>query len=432
MRAHFYLIAMAIGGLYAVMTPLATETKGAAIKSMESATLDAARELGRLENQALIFPADRQLYAEAGKTAWRYVEQHYQPHTGLVDATMGYPYTTVWDIASSLAALYAGHELKLLNTPEYDIRMRQALQTLRTIDMFDAAAFNKVYSTRTGAMIGRNQRPSKLGYGWSATDLGRLLVWLKIVAVNQPQYRDDAAAVVNRLAMSRLVKDGYLRGEDLDAAGAPRLYQEGQIGYEQYAAQGFALWGFAPQKAMSLRENGVPITVMGKTLLADLRGRDRVTSDPFILMGLELGWNREMAQLAGQLLAVQEERYRKTGRVTLVAEDAVSVAPHFFFYYSAYTNNKDFGIDVQSPVGVENPRWVSAKAAFAWHALLPSAYTELALRTVMPARSPNGWSSGVYEASGKSTETLNINTAAVILTAALVHATGEPLLIPER
>jgi hypothetical protein len=377
----------------------------------------------------VIFPEERRLYADAGTTAWRYVERYYQPATGWVDATSGYPYTTVWDIASSLAALYAGHELKLLDTTEYNRRMRRALQTLKTIDLFDSAAFNKVYSTRTGSMAGRDQRPSKQGYGWSALDIGRLLVWLKIVAANQPQYADDAAAVVGRLMMNRIVRDGYLSGEDLDTSGQPRLYQEGQIGYEQYAARGFALWGFVPQKAMSMRENGVPVTVMGQTLFADIRGRDCVTSDPLILMGLELGWDRETEEQARQLLAAQEERYRKTGRVTVVAEDAVNVPPHFFYYYCAYSKNKDFAIDVQNQrAAVENPRWVSSKAAFAWHVLLPSPYTELALRTVSPARALNGWSSGVYETSGESTGTSNINTAAVILTATLVHMTGEPLL----
>jgi hypothetical protein len=428
------LIAAAIV-VVCTVTRVSTETEKpeahTGIARMELAQVEAARELGRLANKSVILPDERQMYADAGRTAWRYVEQHYEPATGLVDATSEYPYTTVWDMASTLGALYAGHELKLLDTAGYDRRMRRVLQTLATIDLFDAAAFNKVYSTRTGSMVGRDESPSKRGYGWSATDMGRLLVWLKIVAVHQPQYGDAAAAVVSRLAMSRLVKDGYLWGEDLDTAGVPRLYQEGQIGYEQYAASGFALWGFEPQKAMSLRENGVPIIVMGRTLLADIRGRDRLTSDPIILMGLELGWNQETERLAAELLAAQEERYRITGRVTVVAEDAVSVPPDFFYYYCAYTNNKDFAIDVQNPVAAaEGPRWVSAKAAFAWHVLLPSAYTELALRTVAPARAPNGWSSGVYEVSGKSTGTLNINTAAVILTAALVHATGEPLLSP--
>jgi hypothetical protein len=195
-----------------------------------------------------ILPDEARLYTQAAETAWLYVERNYEPATGLIDATSGYAYTTVWDMASSLAVLYTGHELKLLNASEYDVRMRRLLRTMQTMDLFDNAGFNKVYSTRTAAMIDRDQKATKKGYGWSAIDAGRLLVWLKIVAVNQPKYQDDAAAIVRRLDMKRIIKDGYMWGEDKDDAGLPRVYQEGQTGYEQYAARGFALWGVTPQR----------------------------------------------------------------------------------------------------------------------------------------------------------------------------------------
>jgi flagellin-like hook-associated protein FlgL len=84
------------------------------------------------------------------------------------------------------------------------------------MDLFDRAAFNKSYDSRTGRMIDRSQRLSSRGIGWSVTDVGRILIWLRIIAVNQPQFASQAAAVVKRLDMSRLIKDGYLQGEDLD------------------------------------------------------------------------------------------------------------------------------------------------------------------------------------------------------------------------
>lgn len=385
----------------------------------------------RIENPlaALIFPDERRLYSEASASAWRYVDRHYRRSTGLIDATDGYAFATIWDIGSGLAALYAGHELSLIATPEYDRRIRRALGTLASVNLFDKAAFNKVYSTTDGAMVDGDGRPSARGHGWSAIDVGRLLVWLHIIATNQPQYRAEAERVAGRLAMDRIVSEGYLHGEDLDAAGAPRRYQEGRLGYEQYAARGFSAWHAPATRARGLRENGVPITVMGQELLADLRGGDRVTSDPLILLGLELGWDAETAPVATAFLAAQEARYRHTGRVTLAGEDAISRPPYFFYYYCAFTNGKDFGIDVQhAGAVVDDPRWVSTKAAFAWHALRPSAYTELALRSVKPAQTANGWGSGVYENSGTSTGTLNINTAAVILEAALMHARGVPIL----
>lgn len=400
----------------------------APLMKAEATDRQAAAEWQRLERKYFAPPDDQRLFDDAARSAWAYVERHYVPATGLVDATAGYAYTTVWDVASGIAALYCGQALGFLDEAEYDTRLRRVLATLRGMGIVEGTAFNKVYSTRTAAMIGRDERPSARGYGWSTTDLGRLLIWLRIIADTQPQYAADAAAIVKRLDFTRLVADGYTWGEDFDAAGKPRRYQEGQIGYEQYSARGFAAWGANVDRALDLDANGVPVKIMGRTVYADARGRDRLTSDPIILMGLETGWDPPMERLARQVLGVQEVRYRQTGRFTLVAEDAISRPPHFFYYYSVYTHRKAFGVDVQRlGAFVDQPRWVSAKAAFAWHALLPRQYTRIAMRTVQPARTAGGWGSGVFEGSGQSTGTLNVNTAATILTAALVQRRGLPL-----
>lgn len=403
--------------------------KLAPIRQAEQIDRETAVEWRRLERKYFVSADDRQLFDEAARSAWAYVERHYVASTGLVDATSGYPYATIWDVASGLAALYAAHDLKFVNDSVYDARMRRMLATLRTMDVVDGAAFNKVYSTRSASMIGRDQQPSARGYGWSTTDLGRLLVWLKIVAETQPAYAADAAAVVKRLDFTRLVAGGYLWGQDFDATWKPHRYQEGQIGYEQYAASGFAAWGANVERALRLEENSLPISVMGHTLYADARGRDRLTSDPIVLMGLELGWDPAMEQFARTLLGVQETRYRRTGLVTMVAEDSIGQPPDFFYYYNAFTNRRAFGVDVQRRGAyIDQPRWVSAKAAVAWHALLPGPYTRLAMQTVARARTSSGWDSGVFEGTSTSTGSQNINTAAVILTAALYERRGHAVM----
>jgi hypothetical protein len=168
---------------------------------------------------------------------------------------------------------------------------------------------------------------------------------------------------------------------------------------------------------------------MGHTLYADARGRDRLTSDPVVLMGLELGWDPPMEQFARDLLGVQKTRYRRTGLVTMVAEDSIGQPPDFFYYYNAYTNRRAFGVDVQRRGAyIDQPRWVSAKAAVAWHALLPGPYTRLAMQAVALARTSSGWDSGVFEGTHTSTGTQNINTAAVILTAALYQRRGHAVM----
>jgi hypothetical protein len=184
---------------------------------------------------------------------------------------------------------------------------------------------------------------------------------------------------------------------------------------------------------LNLNQNFLPVTVMGQPLAADFRRWDRLTSEPFLLMGLELGWDQQTAELVRRMLLAQERRYQKTGALTIVAEDAVDVPPHFFFYYCLYTNGRDFGIDVQDRrVTVDEPRWVSAKAALAFHALIPTRYTDLAVQRLGHARSAGGWASGVYERSGQATGTRNINTAGVILAAALYNELGQPLLPSAR
>jgi hypothetical protein len=375
---------------------------------------------------------ERQLFLTAARAAWTFVDRNYQPATGLARAHDTYQYVTLWDIASALGAMYSAHELGLISDAVYGQRMQRALQTLSTMDVFDRAAFNKSYDSRTGRMIDRSQRLSSRGYGWSTTDIGRLLIWLRIISVNQPQYAAQATAIVRRIDMSRLMSNGYLQGQDLDPrTGTLRSYPESRMGYEQYAAAGYALWGFRAENALDARLNAQPVDVYGVPLIADKRGGERITSEPYIMMGMETGWySPELRLQAWRVLAAQEARYRATGTITMVSEDALPDPPFYFYYYNIFRDGKAFTVDAHAGQGyVEKPRWISSKAAFAWHALLPTPYTLTALQAVQGALIPGrGWGAGVYEGSLKPTGDASLNTAALILEAALYNLRGHPFL----
>ncbi|MDQ6770479.1 MAG: DUF3131 domain-containing protein, partial [Gemmatimonadota bacterium] len=211
---------------------------------------------------------ERQLFLNGARTAWAFANRNYQPSTGLSRAHDTYQYVTLWDVASGLAATHSAHELGFISDAIYNQRIQRALSTLSTMDLFDRAAFNKSYDSRTGKMIDRRQRIASSGYGWSVTDIGRLLTWLRIIAVNQPQFANQAQTIVNRLDMSRLIKDGYVQGQDVDpATGSMRMYAEGRMGYEQYAAAGLALWGHRAEKALDARLNAQPVNVLGVTIV---------------------------------------------------------------------------------------------------------------------------------------------------------------------
>lgn len=387
-------------------------------------------------------PGEDALFRDAASTAWRYVESQYQPATGLVNSVIGYGYATIWDVGSTLAAYHSAHELGLIGREDFDRRMGAALRTLGSLRLFDGAAFNKNYQVARGLPAGRNDRepvPSSEGYGWSATDLGRLLVWLRIVAEAHPQHAGAARAVAERLDFDRLVKDGYLWGAMRSRNGGIWSYQEGRIGYEQYAAAGFALWERYADRALQLPLHAQRIEVEGIPLFTDARGDAFLTSEPFFLLGIELGWWRPLwEEVALQVLAAQKSRFDRTGQLTMVSEDAVPVAPDYFYYYTLEHGGTEFAVaTLTGGATARGPRWLSAKAAFAWYVLFPGPYTWRTLGAVAPAaRGGPGWGSGVYEGSGRPTGAQNINTAAVVLEAALYHRRRAPLLaaaaVPER
>ena len=394
---------------------------------IEAEQMRSARRLAALERQHARWPEDRQMVLEGAKSAWAFIDRSYQHETGFVKPLDAYPYATLWDVGSMLGALYSAHGLGLLPDAEYERRADRILTTLGQLPLTRHGVFNKAYDTRTGTMA-RVGHGASDDAGWSALDLGRLLVWLKIVGTT-PALAQKAAAVVSRNDFSVALHDGYLRGEGRDAQGREERYQEGELGYEQYAARGFALWGYRAEKALRLRENALPIAVMDQPLVADYRRWDRLTNEPFLLWGLELGWDPPTELLARRMLRAQQARYEKTGVITITGEDAMSEPPHYFYYYCIFASGMDFAVDVQDRKAVvDGPRWTSAKSTFGFHALMPTAYTSAAMRALAPARARDEWASGVYEGSGTSTGNASVNTAAVILEASLVDLNGGPLL----
>ncbi|HJQ18795.1 MAG TPA: DUF3131 domain-containing protein [Gemmatimonadaceae bacterium] len=376
----------------------------------------------------------RRVMDQSARTAWNYVRRNYSSSSGMVKALDTWDYVTIWDIASAAAAYYSAHGLKLIDDADYHGRMSRLLATLETMPLYDGAAFNKQYASRSGSMVDRSQHVSTRGFGWSAMDMGRFLIWMKIIAATDPELAPAATRVVQRLDLKRLIANGYLNGANIDVDDHQHHeYQEGRIGYEQYSAEGFALWGARADKALDFAVNGVPAQVLGVNILADRRGDDLLTSEPFIMMGMELGWpNATWEQQAHNVLAAQRARFEKTGTMTMLSEDAVPVKPAYFYYYLLHDGDGDFV--VRSPLGDKDssyPRWISAKAAFGWHALFPSDYTWNAVRAVLPAgRTGNGWNAGVYERSKRPTPAFNLNTAALVLEAAYYAQRGCPLIRP--
>jgi hypothetical protein len=376
----------------------------------------------------------QKLLDASARTAWNYVKRTTSPTTGLARALDSWEYITTWDIGSNLAAIHSARALQIIDASEYRSRMDKVLATLERMPLYQETAFNRQYSSRSGKMVDRNQKVSETGFGWSAIDMGRFLIALKIIEQNDPTAAPVVQRIIARLKLPSLAQSGYLNGANRDVKFNNHFeYQEGRIGYEQYGAEGLALWGVRADSALSFQTNGRAVTVMGQSLLADARRDDMLTSEPFIMTGLELGWtNPTWEEQSRNMLAAQQERHRKTGRITMASEDAIPVAPMHFYYYLVHRNGQDFIITGPGgETGKSYPRWISVKAAYAWHALFPSDYTWSAVTAVKRAGSTGrGWNAGVYEYSKRPTPMFNLNTAAVVLESVLYAKRGCPLVKP--
>jgi hypothetical protein len=379
----------------------------------------------------VVTPQERQLYLDAARTSWNLVNRITEPSTGLARAHARYSYVTLWDVAGVIAANYTARELGFIDDATYDAHIQRILATLSTVDLYDKSAFNRIYDAKTGRMVDNAGKISIVGAGWSSVDIGRLLVWLRIVSSKQPKYLPLATQVVRRLNMSKLLDDGFLRGLQVDPkTGKRTTFTEDEIGYQQYALSGFTMWGARVNPAgLDVRKNVAAINVLGVRLLISSPGNDRVMSEPFIMMGMETGFRTaDIARQAVQVLAAQTARYQQTRIVTAVTEDALPDPPYYFYYYSVYHRGNPFVVESLDDKVVQRPRWVSSKAAFGWNAVLPNAYTQLLLRTVRPAGTPDGWGSGVYEDTLQPTGVPSLNTAALIMESALYKTRGRPIL----
>jgi Protein of unknown function (DUF3131) len=179
--------------------------------------------------------------AEVALTAWRYFEGNYQPVTGWFDSVHGYPFTTMWDLSSSIAAVACAEKLGVISPERGHELLGSLLRTLSKIPLYNDEPPNREYGTNRAEISGPRVSDGK-ATGWSAIDLGRLLIWLRIVSVWHPEYEGLARNIVQHWKFGRLAQGGEMFGV---YASDPREYrrQEGRLGYEQYSAAGFELWG---------------------------------------------------------------------------------------------------------------------------------------------------------------------------------------------
>ncbi len=369
---------------------------------------------------------------EWAQIAWNYFDKNYNPKTGLVSNVAGYPSTTLWTIADYISALVSARELQIITPQKFDHRFSQILKFLNTMDLFFGRLPNKAYHTQTGKMVNYRNKPEEIG--WSATDLGRLLIWLRIVRERYPEFGEYIDKAVLRCNFCDVIDPCGTLHTGVKVGNEVKLYQEGRLGYEEYAAMGFQAWGFDTTQASNLTPYQ-KVKIYDIAIYHDARDPRKfgsfapVVSLPYLLYGLEFNWdsiddresldsyhsNHQISDLASRVYRVQESRYQQDRILTARTDHQLS-RPPYFVYDSIFGAGYPWATFNDKGEFLPETSLVSTRATFGLWALWETPYSDLLLSSIQFLHDPHfGWYEGRFEKTGDYEETKTSSTNSMVL-----------------
>ena len=391
-----------------------------------------------IKNDTVIeVPPARQLTEqelEWAKIAWKYFQNNTIESTGMVNSAHKYNASTLWDTSSYMMGLIAAQRIEIISESEFRQRMKQLLGSLAKLPLYEGKLPNKSYNTINLKMVDYKNRTTPQGIGWSAIDIGRAMVPMNILVWNYPEYTQEVQEVIKRWDLNAMIKDGNLYGA-LRENDKTLYLQEGRLGYEEYAAKSMQLMGYDVAEALDYQSYLKFVEIYDINVATDSRrpeeftAHNYVVSEPYILDGLEYGWDQISQQFSNRVYAVQEARYKDTGILTAVSEDNIDKAP-YFVYNTVFTGGKAWNTITESGEDASDFKSMSTKAAFGWHALYETEYTKKLIEVASTLYDEEkGWYSGLYEKTGEPNKALTANTNGIILESLAYKAMG-PLLKP--
>lgn len=337
------------------------------------------------------------------QSAWNYFVDNVQPSTGLSNSAGGFPSGTLWDLGNYLAAMNAALWMGLIDQTEFDGRLNQFLTSLGQLRLFEDTLPNKVYNSATGEIVDYGNNPLEKGIGWSALDIGRIMAAFHILRVCHPQYADWMAGILGSWSLEASIQDGMMYGAAVLPDGSTLKVQEGRLGYEEYAARGYALWGFEAPQALAYDPFKF-VDIYGLQIPVDSRdyqttnANNYVVSESYILDAIEFGLEGDQADYARRVFEAQKRRYDDTGLLTAVSEDNINQAP-YFLYSTVYSNGVPWAVITENNELHPELRTLCTKAAFGWRYVYPDdPYAQQIFDHVKDTtNSGRGYYAGIYE-----------------------------------
>jgi hypothetical protein len=358
------------------------------------------------------------------RIAWKYFENNTVPETGIVNSVDKYNSTTLWDVGSSVHAFLSAYELGIISKPELDNRIHKLFTTLYELEIYNNKLPNKVYNSITKTMSTYDNRPTETGIGWSSMDLGRFLGACKRIIFNYPEYNFLIHKLLSRWDFSYAIEDATLMGIGLSFKdGIEKKVQEGKLGYEEYCAKGFIQMGFDASNALLYTDFLAFVTVNGVKIATDSRevkhhpSYNYVLSDPYVLDGIEYGFDVNSLELGYRIFLVQKKQSAKENKLISVGETHIDQPP-YFIYNSVYTNGKVWNCVSESGEDASDLKTFSTSVAFGWYYLFEDQYSKQLFEKAKTLYDKDlGFYCGYYQKTGEINRAINSNVNSLILCA---------------
>ncbi|EKC2242371.1 DUF3131 domain-containing protein [Salmonella enterica] len=368
------------------------------------------------------------------RIAWQYFVNNTQP-SGLVNSIDNQPYSTMWDTGNYLIAMISAERLGIISHQEFNDRMRSLLTVLSALPLTDGKLPAVYYHSRQLIRL-HNLDQNESQPDWSAVDISRLLISLNISAWLYPEHAPAIQLLTRRWRFDAL----FIQREPEKRLSfrEPKTWQlisqdnRQSYGYQLYALNslrrtnilaGLVLSApFSSQHAITI--DGVSIPYDGLVNIGKL-DYPVVSNLPFLLTGLEVGFDINSAEMSWRIMKVQENRYKSTGDLAWMGTDYEEHSPRFENDTPAR----------RSPTVIDKARkevsgtalQLSTRSVFAWYALFRTQWnTMMRQRSAALFEPGRGWYDGIVSGSQQRSNIISATTNAAVLES-LVYLSQGPL-----
>ncbi|HEY9691367.1 MAG TPA: DUF3131 domain-containing protein [Oculatellaceae cyanobacterium] len=366
--------------------------------------------------------------------AWNYFQANYEASTGLVSDRSDIKTSSIWGIGDYISALHTARSLNIISAQEFDQRTQALLTTLAKLPLVSNELPTRSFDTRSLQPVALPSQTT----GWSALEIGRLLIALYNLKTCYLEYTNSIDSLVLKWSYLRVVRDGRLSSAVV-INNNTEVYPENRLGYEEYAARGFQLWGFEVYRSAvggkyqtaSIEGINVPTKRIRPDINTEVN--QYTVSNPFLLYGVELGLDPQMRQLFEPIRRAQTERYRKTGQFTAAGKTVIPSQPDVV-NSTVISGNQPWATTDNNGTPVKSDRTVSTAVAFALNALYPEdPYTVELLQATTDLYNPSqGYYEGFSEQTSQPVIAFTSSTNSLILQSLLYRTTNQQPIVSNQ